>query len=215
MSAGRSGRSTRLPDLEAILRGNPWIAAVLDRFATIALPDAWLVAGGVVQTVWNHRFALPPTTGINDLDLVYFDPDLAATTEAAHAARLQALFADLPVWLDVKNQARVHLWYPAKFGVPLAPFRSTAEAIATYPTTATATGVRMHAGRFEVCAPFGLADLQAGIIRPNRVLVTEAAYTAKVTRWRSQWPGLHVLPWAESRAETTCEPTFTVGKTST
>lgn len=215
MSAGQSGRSTRLPDLEAILRGNPWIAAVLDRFAAIGLPDAWLVAGGVVQTVWNHRFGLPATTGIADLDLVYFDPDLSAATETTHATRLRAVFADLPVWLDVKNQARVHLWYPAKFGVPLAPYASTAQAIATYPTTATATGVRVRAGRFEVCAPFGLNDLFEGIVRPNQVLVTEAAYRAKVARWRSLWPGLHVLPWAHGASETACEHTFTVGKTTT
>ena len=57
-------------DLEAVLRGNPWLAALLDRFDSIALPDCWIVAGALAQTVWNHRFGLPPTTGIADIDIV-------------------------------------------------------------------------------------------------------------------------------------------------
>ena len=188
---------------------------MLDRFAAINLPDAWLVAGAVVQTVWNQRFGLPATTGITDLDLVYFDPDLSEATEAAHAERLRGLFADLPVWLDVKNQARVHLWYGAKFGVPLKPYASATLAIASYPTTATATGVRMNDERFEVCAPFGLADLLAGVVRPNQVLVTESVYAAKVARWQAIWPALQVVPWAHREPKTACEPKHVVGKTTT
>lgn len=215
MCGDRSGRLIPLPDLETMLRGNPWIAAVLGRFAAIDLPDAWLVAGAVVQTVWNHQFGLPATTGITDLDLVYFDPDLSEATEVVHANRLRALFADLPVWLDVKNQARVHLWYAAKFGVPLEPYRSTAHAIASYPTTATATGVRMTGDRFEVCAPFGVADLLSGVVRPNQVLVTEPVYAAKVARWQAIWPGLRVMPWVHGEVKTACAPKPMVGKTTT
>jgi hypothetical protein len=54
--------------------------------------------------------------GIKDVDLVYFDPnDLSEETETAHEKRLRAYFRDLPVKLDVKNEARVHLWYD-RFG---------------------------------------------------------------------------------------------------
>jgi len=183
-------------DLETILCGNPWLAALLDRFDSIALPDAWIVAGAVVQTVWNHRFGLLPTTGIADIDIVYFDPDLSADAETAHAERLRVAFADLPVWLDVKNQARVHLWYQARFGVALAPYPSTAAAIATYPTTATAIGVRRVAGRFDICAPFGTDDLFAGVVRPNRALVTEDIYRKKAARWAAIWP-LTIRAWDE------------------
>jgi hypothetical protein len=185
-------------DFVAILRGNPWLAALLDRFDSIALPDCWIVAGVVVQTIWNHRFGLPPTHGITDIDIVYFDPDLSAEAEAAHADRLRAAFADLPVWLDVKNQARVHLWYGARFGRAIQPYGSTAEAIATYPTTATATGVRPAAHGIEICAPFGTGDLLDGVVRANPVLVSEAVYRAKAARWQAVWTRLSVLPWPAS-----------------
>src|ERR1700730_3374080 len=38
--------------------------------------------------------------------------------------------------------ARVHLWYEDRFGYALKPYLSSADAIATFPTTATAVGVR-------------------------------------------------------------------------
>jgi hypothetical protein len=69
------------------------------------------------------------------------------------------------------------------------------DAIATYPTTATAIGIRRHEGRIELCAPFGTHDLLAGIVRPNKALVTEAAYTAKAARWRRLWPQLTIEAW--------------------
>ena len=181
--------------LHAILDGNPWIAALLDRFDAIDLPDAWIVAGALNQTVWNDRFGLPPTHGINDIDIVYFDPDLSVETEAAHAERLRAMFA-LPVWLDVKNQARVHLWYEARFGKSMAPYGSVPDAIASYPTTATSIGVRRNGGQRETCAPFGLADMFAGVVRPNKQLVSEAVYAAKAARWASAWPALCIIPWS-------------------
>ena len=48
---------------------------------------------------------------------------------------------------------------------------------------------------FEVCAPFGLTDLFAMVVRPNVTLVSQATYEAKAERWRQIWPGLTVLPW--------------------
>ena len=181
--------------LHAILGGNPWIVDLLDRFDAIGLPDAWIVAGAVVQTVWNDRFGLPPTHGIGDIDIVYFDTDLSAEAEAAHGERLRAMFA-LPVWLDVKNQARVHVWYGTRFGKPIAPYVSVPDAIASYPSTATSMGVRRVGETHEVCAPFGLADLFAGVVRPNKRLVTEAVYAAKAARWASVWPALCIIPWS-------------------
>lgn len=183
-----------MPDaaaLDAIARSNPDLAALLDAFAAIDLPDAWIVAGALAQTVWNHRFARPPGHGIADIDLVYFDPDLSEDTEAGHQARLRHRFPGLSARLDVKNQARVHQWYEAKFARPLAPYASTPAAIASYPTTATCIGLRPG----ELCAPFGTTDLWSGIVRPNKALVTEAVYAQKTARWRALWPGLTILPW--------------------
>lgn len=169
---------------------------MLERWADIGLPDGWLVAGAVTQTVWNAKSGLPPEHGIRDLDIVYFDDnDLSAEAEAAEEARIRSLFSDIPVKADVKNEARVHLWYEERFGNPIPPYRSAEDAIATFPTTATAIGVRIADAQLEVTAPFGLADLCAMVVHPNKAQVSAEIYEAKVSRWRELWPALDIRPW--------------------
>lgn len=182
--------------LAAIVADSALLAEVLGRWSEVGLPDGWLVAGAVAQTVWNRRFGLGDGHGLDDIDLIYFDAgDLSEEAERRHAARIAALFRRLPVRLDVKNQARVHLWYEARFGYPIEPYRSAEDAIATFPTTATAIGIRPGNRGLEIAAPFGLADLLGGIVRPNRAQVTRAIYAAKVARWRSCWPDLAIVDW--------------------
>lgn len=184
--------------MAATLRRNPDLATLLDGFAAIGLPDCWIVAGAVTQTLWNDAHGFPPGHAIRDIDIIYHDAaDLSAEAEAATEARLRVLFPALTARLDVKNQARVHVWYGAKFGRAIGQYRSSAEAIATFPATATAIGIRPGTQGLDICAPFGTADLLGLIVRPNRRLVTEAAYTAKAARWRAAWPRLTVHGWED------------------
>ena len=62
----------------------------------------------------------------------------------------------------------MNLWYQERFGYAIERYRSSADAIATFPTTATAVGVRRIHGEFECCAPFGLDDLFGLVVRPNK-----------------------------------------------
>lgn len=160
------------------------------------MPDCWLVAGVLAQTVWNDAFGLPSTHGISDIDLVYFDgDDLSEEAEARHSKRIRDLFFDLGMWFDVKNEARVHLWYAVKFGNAIAPYVSTEDAITTFPTTATAIGVQPGPGVLRVSAPCGLSDLLGLIVRPNKKQITQSVYDAKVAKWLALWPRLRVIPW--------------------
>ena len=188
--------SAQTGGLLALLQGSSLLSAVMAGWSRVGLPDSWLVAGAIAQTVWNDGFGLPPEHGIADVDIVYFDgDDLSAESEAAHSARVRELFAGLPVWIDVKNEARVHLWYEAKLGQPLAPYVSTADAISTFPTTATSVGVQPGANGLALVAPFGLADLLGLIVRPNKKQISRQVYEAKIERWSTLWPGLHVVSW--------------------
>lgn len=182
--------------LRSILARSPIVATVVDRWPQIGLPDCWLAAGCLAQTVWNDTFGLTPPHGISDIDLVYFDGgDLSSETEGGHAERIRALFADLGLWADVKNEARVHLWYAEKFGTGLTPYASTEDAITTFPTTATAIGVQPRADGLRVFAPYGLSDLLGLIVRPNKKQITRPIYEAKVKKWLAVWPDLRVVRW--------------------
>lgn len=189
---------TELQSLERTIRSSPLLGPVLDRWGDVRLPNCWLVAGAVAQTVWNANLGYSPDHGIKDVDIVYFDANnLAPEVEQAEEQRIRSLFGNLPVQFDVKNEARVHLWYEARFGSAIAPYRSTEEAIATFPTTATSIGVRLVEGQFEISAPFGLTDLCHLVVRPNKAKVTAEIYEAKVSRWRKFWPALDIRPWLE------------------
>ncbi|APZ98598.1 hypothetical protein BWQ93_08865 [Sphingopyxis sp. QXT-31] len=184
--------------LSDLVARHPSIASILRRWDEVALPDAWLTGSIVAQARWNERFGFDPHHGIADADIVYFDAgDLSAEAEERTEQRIAALFADLPVRVDVKNQARVHLWYAAKFGHGIAPYSSVADAIGTYPTTASAIGLRRRT-ELEVIAPFGLADLLRPVVRANAAQITEAYYETKTARWRHHWPDLEILPWSEA-----------------
>ena len=185
---GRSGARSDRAD-------NPVVCRALDRLPRLWLPSWYLGAGGITQTVWNHLHGLDPTHGIRDYDVVFHDPaDLTEATERRIEADVTALVGG-DVRLDVTNEARVHLSYERRFGRPLAPYRSAEHAISTWPTTASSVGVRADGGDFVVCAPFGLADLYAMVVRANTALVDRSVYEAKAERWRREWPQLTVLPW--------------------
>ena len=85
-------------NLRDALSQNRWIEEILTRFDEIDLPDSWLVAGCVAQTIWNLRCKQPAELGIKDVDLIYFDvQDLSGETEAGHERRLRDLFRALPL----------------------------------------------------------------------------------------------------------------------
>ncbi len=186
--------STRLADG---LRANEALWECLHRFPALNLSAWYLGAGCVAQTIWNLAHGKAPSADILDYDLVYYDRDLSEEREDRVTREARELVADLHIELDVTNEARVHIWYPERFGYRIQPYQSTEDAIGTWPTTATAIGVRPSGRQLEVSAPFGTDDLFNLVVRPNRVQITPAIYDAKVTRWVARWPSLVALPWEE------------------
>ncbi len=185
---------TRLTDG---LRANEALWECLHRFPALNLSAWYLGAGCVAQTIWNLAHGKAPSADILDYDLVYYDRDSSEEREERVTREARELVADLPIEVDATNEARVHLWYPERFGYSIQPYQSTEDAIGTWPTTATAIGVRPSGGQLEVWAPFGVDDLFNLVVRPNRVQITPAIYDAKITRWVARWPSLVVLPWEE------------------
>lgn len=181
-------------DLRRLLAASPVTSAALDRIAALGLPDWYLGAGAVVATVWNDAHGFEPAHGIKDLDVVYFDPNGDRDAELAVEAQVRAALGDLGIPVDVTNEAIVHEWYEARFGVPLEPpYASCCDAITTWPTTASSIGVRDD----HVCAPFGLDDLFGLVVRPNVSIVTRDVFEAKAARAAATWPQLTILDWAD------------------
>jgi uncharacterized protein len=176
--------------LTAILLATPSLLRVLAVARRLCLPD-WLVfSGAVYQPVLNHLTGRPLDYGIKDYDLGYFDgSDLSYEAEDAVIRRVKAAFDEpLRSMVEVRNQARVHLWFEAKLGEPYSPLSCTAEALERFASATFAVGVRLESDdRLYIEAPFGLTDLFALRLSPNprRKTVGFARTSADVRR---RWP---------------------------
>lgn len=107
----------------------------------------------------------------------------------------------MPAEVEVRNEARVHLWYKRKFGVACVPYPSAEAAIDSFAATTCCLGIRLEPdGRWRVYAPHGLADLFNLVVRPNPVLAPRRVYETKGARWRQQRPEPTVLDWPPPHA---------------
>jgi hypothetical protein len=127
--------------LAATLR-NPVNAAIADEPSRLALPDAWIVSGCLVQTVWNVLTNRAVDYGIRDYDIFYFDPDTSWQAEDTVIRRLQDRLAHLGAGVEARNQARVHVWYQEKHGLPYPALQCSTQGIDRFLTTTTQVGIR-------------------------------------------------------------------------
>jgi uncharacterized protein len=156
--------------LTEIVHAASSLMRVLRTTRTLGLPDWLVMSGAVYQRVLNHLTGRPPDYGVRDYDLGYFDAaDLSYEAEDIVIRRVAAAFDQpLKTMVEVRNQARVHVWFEAHFGEAYTPLSSTAEALERFVCPMFAVGVRLDADdRLQIEAPFGLADLFALRLRPN------------------------------------------------
>jgi len=199
---GPTRLSGRPPDeqrrvLEAILRADPLVWSALERARRLALPDWRIVSGAIYNTVWNALTGQPSGHGIKDIDLFYCDPsDLSYEAEDRTIRRAAAHFTPEGPPVEVRNQARVHLWYEGHFGHPIAPLRSTDDSIARFAAITHCVGVRLDPDdSLDIHAPYGLDPIFAFRLVPNRLNRSAGTYAAKAARARALWPELTVEPW--------------------
>ena len=174
---------------------NPNNREILRRLPSLHLPDAWLVAGCLFQTVWNLQAGRATTAGIKDYDLFYFDrSDLSEQAEAAIGARVDACLGDLDVTIEAKNQARVHTWYPQWFGKPYAALHSSRDGIARFLVPCTCVGLQPDAGGTALLyAPYGLDTLYSGILRPNPLIDHRTLFRQKAASYQARWDWLQII----------------------
>lgn len=191
------GRQAQEDALEGIVRASPLLMQSLAGARDMNLPDWRLVSGAIYNTVWNALTRRPPLTGIKDVDLFYWDDgDLSYEAEDLVIQRGKQVFAGSPVPVEVRNQARVHLWFERHFGTPYAPLRSSAEGVDRFATRAHAVSVRLESDdTISIYAPYGLDDLFAFRVAPNRLIANRLTHETKAARAKAIWPELVVEPW--------------------
>lgn len=180
---------------EKILRKNTKLMSILEILEKDGISNYYVGAGAINQTVFNYLHGNKIDYGIKDYDIVYYDKDTSYDSEDIIIKRLKNSFKDLDVCVDIKNQARVYIWYYEKYGVKKTPYTSVEDAIASWGATITCVGVRLENGRLVICAPYGLNDIFGMFIRPVKREFTKEAYDERALRWMKKWPLLKKQEW--------------------
>lgn len=194
MRLSGAGASAQQAELERIVRASPVLMAAFEALRAADLPDAWIVSGAIYNQVWNALTDRPEMHGVKDIDLFYFDADTSYEAED----RVIRMFAglDLPgPPIEVRNQARVHLWYEDHFGVPCVPLTSSCDGIDHFASRTHCVGMRLKGDGFEIYAPFGLDDIFSFRVTPNPIRDNRETHARKGERQKAWWPELEIVEW--------------------
>lgn len=175
----------------AAVHHNPVNTELLKRLPGLQLPQCLLTAGCLFQALWNQQAGQPAAWGVKDYDIFYFDPDTSWEAEDAVIQQVNQLGADLGVELEVKNQARVHLWYAQRFGRTYPPLQSARDGVDRYLVAGTCVAIDVANG--EVYAPFGLEDIDRGLLRSNPHNHQPDLFLAKAQSYQQRWPWLQIV----------------------
>ncbi len=182
-------------ELARLVHSSAWLMRLLRAARAVDAPDWWIGGGVLRDLVWDTRAGSFDPARVKDVDLAFFDPhDLSQERDRQVQAALSRQAPDV-VW-DAKNQAAVHTWYPARFGLEVGPLLDAADGVATWPETATAVAVRLdeHDG-LAVTAAHGLHDLLEGVCRRNRRRVSAEEYARRLQRKQvsHRWPHVQIV----------------------
>lgn len=189
---------TQRDALARVVAEDALLAAALDAAEALAAPDWRIVSGAVYAALWNRMDGQPSGYGVKDVDLFCFDADdLSYEAEDFWIRRAEQTFAPVAaafgVPVELRNQARVHLWYERRFGRAVPPIESVDASLTRFASIAHAVAVhRDAAGAIVVAAPFGLSDLFAMRVRPNRAEPSPETHAEKGARAIARWPGVTV-----------------------
>ncbi len=182
--------------MREIIAQSPHLTLWLETLCDLDLPDAWIVSGAIYNQVWNNLTGRPLLHGINDVDIFYFDPDLSYEAEDRAIRSVTAAFpADPPV--ELRNEARVHLWFKERFGQRYPQLTSSCHAIDHFACRTHCIGARLTASGLDLYAPYGLDDIFSFRLTPNPVLDNRATHQAKAERQMALWRELTLVAWPE------------------
>ena len=173
----------------ALIRQDNLRMRCLEAARSLMLPDWFIGAGFLRNVIWDHLHQRLDATPLNDVDLVYFDPDdLSLESEECFEARLHTRCPGVR-W-EVRNQARMHLRHG------LAPFLNAADGISCWVERQTCVGVRLESeGQLRFAAPYGLDEnwsLNVSICprNPRPVLFRDRI---RKKQWQRLWLRLNVV----------------------
>ena len=189
----------QLKEFISILEKNKELMDILDFIDSLHLPNYYIAAGIIFQTIWNYYDGKPLNNGIKDIDVVYYnDQDLKVETDINYYDKIKEYIQKKGYTydVDVSNEARMHLWKKEKNHIEMEPYKSTEDAIARWIVTVHAIGIKKKNNQIAVYAPYGLNDIFTKTLRPiKHIGNNQEVYDKKVESWKKRFQNITIIEW--------------------
>lgn len=182
-----------------IIKQNKELMTILDYISKSNLPNFYIAAGAVFQTIWNYYDNVPLNYGIKDIDIIYYDKNnLSKEDEQILEDKIVEHFKELNInyKFDVHNEARMHLWKKDNENKEIDQYINSEDAINQWIATVHAIGITKIEDEIKVYAPYGLSDIFNRTIRPIKHKAnSKELYDKKVKCWKERFDKLNIIEW--------------------
>lgn len=181
----------------SIIKQNKELMLILDYIDFLNLPNSYIAAGSVFQTIWNYYDNKPLNYNIKDIDIIYYDSNnLSKEDEKKLESNISQYFKDMNYEFDVHNEARMHLWKKENENRNIDQYKNSEDAIDQWIATVHAIGITKKNNKIEVYAPYGLSDIFSKTIRPIKHKAnSKELYNKKATAWKNRFDNLNIIEW--------------------
>lgn len=127
----------------SILKQNNDLMTILEYIFELELPNFYIAAGSIFQTIWNYYDNKPLNFGIKDIDIIYYDSsNISKESEKELEDKIINHFKELGLnyEFDVHNEARMHLWKKNNENKDINQYRNSEDAIDQWIATVHLTG---------------------------------------------------------------------------
>lgn len=183
----------------SILKENKDLITILDYICELNLPNFYIAAGSIFQTIWNYYDQKPLNFGIKDIDIIYYDPNnLSKESEKKLENKIIEHFKalNLNYEFDVHNEARMQLWKKENENKDINQYKNSEDAIDQWIATVHSIGITKENDNIKVYAPYGLSDIFSKTIRPIKHKAnSKELYDKKAESWQKRFDNLNIIEW--------------------
>lgn len=184
----------------SILEKNKDLMAVLDYITELKLPNFYIAAGSVFQTIWNYYDGNDLNFGIKDIDVIYYNnSDLSVEKDLEYYNIINTYIKakGFNYEVDVSNEARMHLWkIEHNQGDNVEQYKNSEDAMSKWIATVHAIGITKVNDNIKIYAPYGLSDIYSRTIRPIKHNGnSKELYDKKVASWQNRFDNLNIIEW--------------------
>ena len=183
----------------SIIRQNKDLMLILDYLVELNLPNFYIAAGSIFQTIWNYYDKKELNYGIKDIDIIYYDcNNLAKEDEKELEEKIINHFKEISLnyEFDVHNEARMHLWKKENENKKIKQYKNSEDAIDKWIATVHSVGITKVNNSIKVYAPYGLSDIFNKTIRPIKHQDnSKELYDKKVESWKKRFDNLNIIEW--------------------